>query len=170
MVVGDVCIARRTASRVPNSPHVANPSDCRASQRRTLRRAHGRTKAGSRSVKIFLVQLAVLQKNRGTCRMSCMRKPAQGKSATMRVYWLWRRSAGQKQSGQHDLAFVETTSTTKRSSRMVVVAISNPAGRGRKGDENMGTLQTRDRSGLRPHLSLYHFFPSKRASSKARKS
>jgi hypothetical protein len=38
-----------------------------------------------------------------------MRKPAQGRSATMRVYWLWQRSAGQKQSGQHDLIFVETT-------------------------------------------------------------
>src|SRR5205823_12996153 len=115
------------------------------------------------------MQSAVSQKNRRTCRMSCTRKPAQGKSATKRVYWLWRRSAGQKQSGQHDLTFVETTSTSNRSSRILVVAIFNPAGRGRNGDENIGALQTGDRSSLRPHLSFYHFFPSKRASSKGRK-
>src|SRR2546427_499059 len=115
------------------------------------------------------MQSVLSQKNRRTCRISCTRKPAQGKSATTRVYWLWRRVAGQKQSGQHDPAFVETTSTTNRSSRMLVVAIFNPAGRGRNGDENRGALQTRDRSSLRPHLSFSHFFPSKRASSKGRK-
>jgi hypothetical protein len=53
---------------------------------------------------------------------------------------------------------------------MLVVAISNPAGRGRNGDENIAVLQTKGRSSLRPHLSLYHFFPIKQASSKARKS
>src|SRR6266487_1643426 len=45
----------------------------------------GSSKAGSRSVKIFLMQSVWSQKNRRTCRMSCTRKPAQGKSATTRA-------------------------------------------------------------------------------------
>src|SRR6266487_3887467 len=59
-------------------------------------------------------------------------------------------------------------STTNKSSCILVVAIFNPAGRGRNGDENIRALQTRDRSGLRPLVSFYHFLPSKRASSKGR--
>ena len=60
-------------------------------------------------VVIFLMQSAWSQKNRRTCRISCIRKPAQGRSAPTRGYWLWRRWARQKQSGQHDFIFVETT-------------------------------------------------------------
>src|SRR5258708_28849786 len=100
-------------------------------------RAHGSTKAGSRSVKILRWQSAVSQKNLRTCRMSCTRKPAQGRSATTRVYWLWRRLAGQKHSGQYVLIFVETTCTTSRSSMVSMLIISKPAGRGSKGDEDM---------------------------------
>src|SRR5205807_867507 len=59
-------------------------------------------------VVIFLMQSACSQKNRRTCRMSGTRKPTQGRSATTRVDWLWRRWARQKQSGQHDFFFVET--------------------------------------------------------------
>src|SRR6266699_4828861 len=114
------------------------------------------------------MQSAVSQKNRRTCRMSCTRKPAQGKSAATRVYWLWRRWARQKQSGQHDFFFVEMTRTTNKSSRMVVVTLFNPLGRGRNGEENIRQLQTRDCSSLQSHPSFYHFLPSKRASSKAR--
>jgi hypothetical protein len=45
--------------------------------------------------------------------------------------------AGWKQSGQRELLLVETTSTHSRSSTLVVVRISNPGGRGRKGDEDI---------------------------------
>jgi hypothetical protein len=84
-------------------------------------------------------QLALSQKNLRICNLSCTRKPAQGKSATTRVYRLWRRLARQKQSGQYALPFVETTCTTSRSSMVSIVVISNPAGRGSKGDEDMGS-------------------------------
>jgi len=45
--------------------------------------------------------------------------------------------AGCKQSGELELLLVEATSTRSRSSTVVVVRISNPGGRGRKGDEDM---------------------------------
>src|SRR6266566_5402129 len=125
------------AKRVPNSPHVAVPRACTAWRRRTVVCAHGSTKAGTRSVKILREQSALSQKNLRICNLSCTRKPAQGRSATTRVYRLWRRLARQKQSGQYTFTFVETTCTTSRSSLVSMVAISNPAGRGSKGDEDM---------------------------------
>jgi len=47
------------------------------------------------------------------------------------------RVASWKQSGQQEVLLIETTSTLSRSSTTWVVAISNPGGRGRKGDEDM---------------------------------
>jgi hypothetical protein len=67
--------------------------------------------------------------------------------------------AGWRQSGQRELLLVETTSTHSRSSLVVVVRISNPGGRGRKGDEDIGVsgLQAR-RNGSQEQnsFSVYH--------------
>jgi hypothetical protein len=68
--------------------------------RRRVRRAHGATTSGSRSVKIRRGHCALVQTNLRT--QSCQRGRAtpQGRSASVRVYRLWTQGVKAAQTGQ----------------------------------------------------------------------
>jgi len=68
VVVGEARNPIRLASRVPSSPLVARPMACTASNNRFVTCAHGSTKVGRRSVKIFRAQSGLWQKNLRTER------------------------------------------------------------------------------------------------------
>src|SRR5260370_25597160 len=116
------------------TPLVANPRATSASRKRVVRRAYDGTSSGNCSAKMVREQAALGQKNLRTVSSNVTCRPAQGRSATRRVWRLWMRHACTPHKGQQAVGDDEITEISSSWVEGVTCSIWSPSDKGRNGD------------------------------------
>jgi hypothetical protein len=108
-------------------PPSAIARQCTTSSSRFVRLALGAT-ASNRSAKICRVQAAASQKKRRVCKISAIRTPVAGRSASRLRYWLCTRPQTHPHIGQRQTDADPFIAITKPSPSLVALSTTNPRG------------------------------------------
>ena len=114
----------REAAGLPPS---AIARQCTTSSSRFVRLALGST-ASNRSAKIRRAQAAASQKKRRVCKISAIRTPVAGRSASRLRYWLCTRPQTHPHIGQRQTDAEPLIAITKPSPSLVALSTTNPRG------------------------------------------
>jgi hypothetical protein len=118
----------RLAKAAAGRPPSAKPRWCTIQSSLAVRRARAGSTSPNRSAKICRRQCGTSQTNRREITWSFICRPAQGKSATCRMYRLWIRRDTAPHNGHSASSSSDLTTRIIESDESLTVSTTNPLG------------------------------------------